>query len=257
MKVILGLKWQLVYALYLRIINISGDMKSLIVSFLVLLQITSCAVIPHETVLLSENIGSDLQVLHSSHRNIVKLYYGKIKDNINTFIDDVYSPYVIHYVLNLQMQEYKKGNPSIYSSIEKAGTIGGKEDTDKALIDMMEFCEAANNQINMKREELLSPILKQEEEVLNVIDSSYHNAIYANSTLTAYLSSLRKVKDTQDKALSIIGLDGLSEQATAKLVDLSEFMDDILEKCEQVDIQSSDAQKQIEEIIGKFQEGIL
>ena len=59
---------------------------------------------------------------------------------------------------------------------------------------MLEFLEAANQQTAAKRNELLSPILNQEKEILTAIDQSYQNLINANATLTAYLVSVRKVK---------------------------------------------------------------
>ena len=221
-----------------------------------LILMTSCAVIPKETVSLSKNIGQDLQTLHSSHVNIVQLYYGKIKNNINTFIDDVYSPYIIHFVLESELRSHKEGKSSIYTSIEKAGTIESKENTDEALNVMLDFYEAAISQINMKRDELLSPIIKQEAEILNAINESYENILYANTTLTAYLSSARKVKETQDKALSLVGFDGLNDKTTEKLVELSNVMDEALKKSEQIDIKSTEAQKQIEGIIEKLKNSI-
>lgn len=81
----------------------------------------SCASIPKETVTLSKTIGSDLQILHDSHRNMVQLYYNGIKLNINTFIDDVYAPFIIHHVLEVELNKHKRGESSIYGIIENAG----------------------------------------------------------------------------------------------------------------------------------------
>ena len=47
------------------------------------------------------------------------------------------------------------------------GKKGGKDETEEALNVMLEFQEAANRQINAKKNELLSPILQQEREVLS------------------------------------------------------------------------------------------
>jgi hypothetical protein len=119
---------------------------------------------------------------------------------------------------------------------------------------MLEFQEAANQQINAKRNELLSPILFQEREILSVIDQSYQNTIYANATLTAYLVSVRKVKESQNEALSIVGLNGLDTTVTNRLVELSGFVDMALEKGEKIDIKSNEAQQQIEDIVNKIKE---
>lgn len=230
-------------------------MKSKFLSIILfLLLMTSCASIPKETVTLSKTIGADLQILHDSHRNMVQLYYSRMKNNISTFIDDVYSPFVIHHVLESELDKYKKGESSIYGIIENAGKKGGKSETEEALNIMLEFHEAANQQITAKRIELLSPLLNQEREILIAIDQSYQNTIYANATLTAYLISVRKVKESQSGALSIIGLNGLDNTTTNKLVELSGFIDIALEKGRAVDIKSNKAQQQIEDIANKIKE---
>jgi hypothetical protein len=227
--------------------------KILVVIFSSLLMV-SCASIPKETVTLSKTIGSDLQVLHASHRNMVQLYYNGIKGNINTFIDDVYAPFIIHHVLEVELNKHRRGESSIYGIIENAGKTGGKNETEEALNVMLEFQEAANQQINVKRNELRSPILQQEREILSTIDQSYQNTIYANATLTAYLVSVRKVKESQNEALSIVGLNGLDTTVTNRLVELSGFVDMALEKGEKIDIKSNEAQQQIEDIISKIKE---
>lgn len=227
-------------------------MKKILIASFVILFINACAVIPKETIILSENIGKDLQTLYSSHRNTIQLYYDKIKNNINTFIDDVYSPYIIHFALESELIEYKAGQPSLYTSILNAGTSGGKEETDNALNNMLNFYQAAIYQIDTKRNEILSPILEQEQQVLKAIDNSYQNALYANSTITAYLLSVRKIKESQDEALATIGLTGINDSTTQKLVELSTFMDQILQESKRIDLKSADAQKQIEEIVNKL-----
>ena len=227
--------------------------KILVVTFSALL-LVSCASIPKETVTLSKTRGSDLQILHDSHRNMVQLYYNGIKLNINTFIDDVYAPFIIHHVLEVELNKHKRGESSIYGIIENAGKKGGKDETEEALNVMLEFQEAANQQINAKKAELLSPILQQEREILSAIDQSYQNTIYANTTLTTYLVSVRKVKESQNEALSFVGLNGLDTTVTNQLVELSGFIDMILEKGEKINIKSDEAQQQIEDIVNKIKE---
>lgn len=65
---------------------------------------------------------------------------------------------------------------------------------------MSQFVEAVNQQIEDKRNKLLTPI-KQENEVLKAINESYSNTFYTNSTITVYLESIRKVKNAQNEAL--------------------------------------------------------
>lgn len=119
---------------------------------------------------------------------------------------------------------------------------------------MLEFTEAANQQILAKKNELLIPLIKQKNEILSAIDRSYRNTIYANATLTAFLESARKVKESQSEALSIVGFGGLDNTITHKLVELSEFIDSAIKKSNTIDVKSDTAEKQIEEIINKVKE---
>lgn len=231
--------------------NMNNKILAVIFSSLLLV---SCASVPKEAVTLSKTIGSDLQTLHDSHRNMVQLYYDGIKLNINTFIDDVYAPFVIHHVLEVELNKYKGGESSIYGIIENAGKNGGKDETEEALNIMLEFQEAANQQINEKKAELLSPIIQQEREILSAIDKSYQNTIYANTTITTYLISARKIKESQNEALSIVGLNGLDTTVTNRLVELSGFIDMVIEKGEKINIKSNEAQQQIEDIVNKIKE---
>jgi hypothetical protein len=180
-----------------------------IVSFL-----SSCSSIPKETVELSKVLGNDIKILQNSHKTTVKLFYDKVIENINAFIDDIYSPFIIHYALKDQLQKYKKKEESIYGVIESAG-INGEEtetETDNALNIMIEFLEDAYTQVEKKRIELLNPIINEKNKILTNINDSYENTIYANSTITGYLESIRKVKESQQEALSIIGLKGKDEE---------------------------------------------
>lgn len=229
-------------------------MKRFSIFFLISILISSCASIPKETVTLSKTIGTDLQIFHDSHSATLKMYYDKIEDNINLFINDIYSPYIIHNVLKAELDKYKKGELSLYGIIENAGKSSDKKGAEDALDIMLEFTEAANQQILAKKDELLIPVIKQKNEILSAIDCSYRNTIYANATLTAFLESARKVKESQSEALSIVGLGSLDNTITHKLVELSGFIDSAIKKGNTIDVKSDTAEKQIEEIINKVKE---
>ena len=215
--------------------------------------LTSCAVIPKETVTLSKTVGEDLLVLHQSHRAAIEILFNRIENDINTFIDNTYSPYIIHTVLQDELNRYKIGDStSLYGIIVNAGMNNTKEATDEAVGIMLEFTEAAKNQIESKREELLVPIIKQKNEIMGNIDSSYQNVIYANSTLTAYLESTRRLKESQGNIISGLGLDGLDDSFTEKLLELSDFMDEAIKVGNTIDTKSDEAQQKIDEIIAKI-----
>ncbi len=209
--------------------------------------LTSCGVsIPRETVDLSKVIGQDIVALHNSHINLVDLFYQKIEDDINKFIDDIYAPYIIHYVLKDELVAYQKGEESLYGTIEKAGRSGNKKETTEALNTMVEFQEEAYSMIDSKRNELLYPILKEKRRLINQTNKSYENVIYANSTITGYLESIRKVKESQNEALSILGIK--DEYVIDTFVKISKETTELLKKAKDIDIKSDDAYEQIENI---------
>jgi hypothetical protein len=219
-------------------------------SILIILSFTilSCVSIPKQTVILSKTLGNDLEVLHNSHRNMANIYFEEIKNNINTFVDEVYSPFVIHYVLKAELKKSKNGNESLYSAIEQAGKTGGKKEIDEALNVMQEFQEAALAQIKFKRNELLAPILIQEREVLGSINQSYENAVYANATVTGYLESVRKVKEAQKEALALVGLKDADVKMISTLLKISHGVNDAIEIGKKIDLESDDAYEQLEKV---------
>jgi hypothetical protein len=215
---------------------------------------TACASLPKETVTLSQTLGSDLIVLHNAHRNIIELHFNKIEDDINSFVNDVYAPFIIHYALKSELKKYKEGNSSLYGIIEIAGKEEGKKESEDAINVMQEFQEAARKQIEKKRSELLTPIIKQRGEIIVAINQSYDNAIYANSTITVYLQSLQKVKSTQQDALSLIGLKGADTLITNSIVQVSEQVEKAVKMGKDIDIKSDDALIQMEKIENQIKE---
>lgn len=229
-------------------------MKKTILLLLITFLISSCISIPKETVELSRALGKDLKVLHTSHRNVVTIYYQKIKDNINIFVKDVYAPYVINFVLKKELSSFKSGQESIFKTLNDAAQNNTATATEKVTKDMQDFLSAANRQIKKKTDELMNPITTQETELLLKIDQAYQNTSYANSTITAYLSSIRKVKATQQEALSMIGLKGIDSLVTTKLLLLSEGVKEAIQKGKEIDTKSENAINQIKEITDKIKE---
>ena len=99
---------------------------------------------------------------------------------------------------------------------------------------------------------MLTPINKQRDEIIRKVNTSYENAIYANSTITGYLKSIRKVKETQQEALSMIGLQGADNLVTNTLVNISDKIEAAVIKGKEIDIKSDQAMQQLEEITNQI-----
>lgn len=230
-------------------------MKHKCIGFLIIiLLVPSCVTIPKETVMLSKTLGNDLVVLHNSHISSVEIYFKKINEDINYLIDEIYAPFVIHYVLKLELKKFQEGDSSIFKTIELAGKKEGKEESENALNEMTDFIAAAQEQIESKRNELLLPVKKQEEKLISYINNSYESVIYANSTITGYLESIRKVKEAQQEAQAMVGLAGADTMVVNTLVKLSSLLEKAIEEGEKIDVKSEDAFKQLEAITNKIKQ---
>ena len=140
----------------------------------------------------------------------------------------------------------------MYTIIEAAGKTGGKEETEEAVQVMVEFQQAAYKQIEVRRKELLTPIIEQELEVLSIINAAYKNIIYANSTITGHLESIRKVKETQKEALKLVGLKGADEKASNILSKISKGVNEVLKIGKDIDIKSDDAYEKFEKALNQM-----
>lgn len=225
-----------------------------IILIVTILIISSCSSVPKETVTLSRTIGNDLRELEKSHTNSVNILFTKINDDIDNFIDEVYTPYIINYVLKAEYSSYQDGEGSIYASMVNAANNNSKKTSAKVLDDMSQFLIAAKNQIESKRKELQMPINTQRTEVINSITNSYQNVIYANSTITGHLESIRKVKEAQDEAASMLGVENANERVNEQLLEISDKVSGAVLKAKEIDLKSDEAYDKLKEIINKIKE---
>ena len=208
----------------------------------------SCASVPPQTVLLSKQLGRDLETVQQSHINIIELHFNDIKNNINAFIDETYSPFIIHYVLEKEYTSYKSGKTSLFLSLEKAATEESQPKTEQAVNDMQDFLMAAKRQIEKKRKELMDPVLSQEKDLLNAVNSSYRNMANANNAITNYLQSVRNIKKSQSEVLNEVGLSGADKMLTENLSKLSNKINSLVMEGRKIDSNSEDAFDKIKNI---------
>jgi|LGVF01.1.fsa_nt_gb hypothetical protein len=226
-------------------------MKRLIVITIGIIFISGCASVPPESVQLSETLGTDLQGLHKSHRTMITLYFGKMKGQINQFVDDVYAPYAISEALKIEMEDFKNGEESLPGLIKDASE-GNNEASVEVLGYMQDFLEITNEDIELMRNELMQPINIQERDLLMKVDNAYQNAINANAALTIHLKSIRKVKDTQSEALKLIGLNNVQEDITDYLIKASDIVEEATKTAKDVDKTSDEVLVKVDELRKKL-----
>lgn len=186
--------------------------------------LSGCAQVPKESVELSVTVGRDLAEIHKAHRELAILFYQRIEDDINDFIDDVYTPYQIQKTL----EEY--GN-LLSSVIREAGRPDPSGEAQKKVIDFLKvYLEEVRNEVETYRRQNLDPIENQKSSLLARIDESYERMHYANSIVTGHLASVVKVHDTQNEILAKLDLADLRVEVGEKAVELSEKLNEFLIK---------------------------
>ena len=180
--------------------------------------VQGCARIPKEAVELSVTVGRDLEEVHRAHQEFALMYFAQIKQDINTFVDEVYKPYIIK------------------TSLEAYDLAGKIEDAQKpnAQLDVLTeldiYVTLVTDNIENFRDSLLSPIEDQEKEVLAAIDDSYQKLQNANSIVTGHLASVRKVTDAQAQLLDRTGIEGLRDKFIDNTVRLSDEINSLVKK---------------------------
>jgi len=228
-------------------------MKSRIAPFIIsFILLTSCVSIPKESLVLSNTLGNDLVILHNSHRYIIQLYYQKIKDNINAYVEEVYAPYFIGKLLNIELERYKNGESSLFKSIEDVSKSPTSEVTKETLNYMEDVLGVVKQNMDQQKESLLSPIETQEKELLNKINRSYENVLLANTSITNYLKSVRKLKETQQEVLSMVGLSAADTTVINNLMIVSEKVNDAVRAGKKIDIESDNALEEIDKLSEKI-----
>lgn len=219
--------------------------------FLLPLMVCGCASIPPEAVVLSHRIGMDLQGLHKAHRNMVQLYYARMRSDVTSLVDEVYAPSVVRFVLEEQVEEYEAGRSSLYGFIESFKD--GNAEKEGCLKEVLEFLEDANQQINAQRDALLTPLLEEEQKALMDVDNAYENIIKANHTIENYLESLRKINESQRQVMSLIGMEGVEDKLNGRALEISEYVENALREGKKIDLTQTDGIQKVGSVMDGIQ----
>ena len=101
-------------------------------------------------------------------------------------------------------------------------------ETSKLGLILLDWSQAAQLQINKKRQEMLKPIDAQEQFILSEIDSAYADLQRSQATIKAYLASVVELKSQQEQATAkIVALEKV-EATMAKLIETNEKLSKVL-----------------------------
>jgi hypothetical protein len=165
-----------------------------------------CATVPKEVVELSYTLGRDVDALHVSYRELVRQHFAHLRAQTTQFIDARWTPVFVKGFI-------RKGE--LLEAARRA-------DARQAEEDVMDWAEAAIEQIQAKRVELLAPIDVEEAALLGTIDAAFSNLLRSNATITAHLNSLREVQEVQDEALQTLQVRELRDEVNGALAAAAE-----------------------------------
>lgn len=187
-----------------------------------MISLTGCATVPRESVELSNTVGRDLEEVHRSHRALASLLFDIMEKDVNTFIDEIYAPaYIKEFATDFRLDNKVRG---IVANAPN-----------NLLPVLIRFVEKSNNAIEQKRAELLDPIKKQRNQVINGIDASYRQIHAAQAVITGHLASVVKVHDAQNELLKNAGLEGMREQLAENTQKASSTIADLIQEAEQAE----------------------
>ena len=203
----------------------------------------ACAQVPKESVELSTTVGRDIAAAHEAHIKLAHTLFARMKGDVDRFVDDVYAPYQIQYVLAKQKERQQTGSPdNLFSVIETATARPNDAQAQKdVLLVMQSIVQHVHDDIEDYRRIRLAPILKQEQDVTAAIDRLYGQIEEGNAVVTAHLASVVKVHEVQDELLKKANLEGLREKVGIQLSNASSRLAEFVDKAKPVEGKIDDA----------------
>jgi len=223
------------------------------------LLLMACAQVPKQSVELSATVGRDIAIVHTAHRELAQVLFGRMQQDINRFVDDVYAPYQIRNTFNRQNELARSSDPEDRKkSLLMAINAAFKPDASQKLQDdvlrgMGRMVSKLRTDVESMRKELLDPLNAQEAEVLGSIDRAYHQLHYANSIVTGHLSSVVKVHETQAELLEAIGIErDIRKEVGNNIAKASDRIGNLVETAEKADAKF----EMVEENVQKLKDAV-
>lgn len=215
-----------------------------------------CVRTPKASVELSTTVGRDIALVRVTHLDLAKTLFGRMKNDVNHFVDQVYAPYQIQFVLSKQKELQASGNPkNLFSMTEKAVAHPTNSEAQKeVLLVMQAIVEMVHEDVEEFRQARLAPILKQEREMLDAIETSYDQIQRGNATVTAHLASIVQVHEAQDEIFQKVGLKDLREKVSLKLSSTSSKLAEFVSKAKPIDDRLDDATTKVKDLTKKLDE---
>lgn len=198
----------------------------------------ACAQVPQSSVRLSHSITDDVVAMQAAHKTFINYYYDSLEVQANNLIDNKYRPSLIRQVIEQDVDKFKmpdKKYQSLFNAIQMSfidNTNMSQSDLEQAqanaMAGMKVFYTKIDNMVESERKKLLDPLKSQRQKLMADVDANYSNIVKKNAAITALLSTVVDVQETQQQLYVMAGAKGdLREQAGDELSKLTGKIDEI------------------------------
>jgi hypothetical protein len=195
----------------------------------VLLLVFGCASAPRETVELAEIVDRQIAEMQASHEKFVRLYYGKLRDDVDHFMEQKWIPQFLANAVEgtgPSSEQFRNDLDMAYKlatldweSVEidriqdddvkqvVRGALKKLVAQEQATLGMvlLDFSKAAQEQISKRRKSLIQPIDEQEGYVLDQLRAGYADLQRGSTAIKGYLMSVVDLVEQRDVILRKVG----------------------------------------------------
>jgi hypothetical protein len=182
----------------------------------------SCASIPKEVVELSYRMGEDMASVHLSYRALIRAHFGSLKTNRLRYLNDEYAPLFIRtWIADGRLRDIVKGEVVWSEQANDFVKPSPGHEESELLESVTMWSNAAIEQIESKKSELLTPLDSSEQQLQSLVDEAFNRLYRGNAAITAHLNSLREVQAVQDSFLSALNIRDLRDKINNLLAQVS------------------------------------
>ena len=205
-------------------------MKKLCLVGLSLLLSACVATVPKEVVELSYKMNQDMTHVEHAYTDLVRQYIAVLKKQREDYLYNEWVPDLLEgWIQEGMLIEMAQGKVVYDDQIEDFVSVDKLNRIDQ-LSSIKDWALVATNEIEAKRQELITPLEKAESTIIAEIQQSFGLLKQGNQTITAHLNSIREVQDIQNKLLESVDLEQLRNSINQQLSELSDQAEKGLDK---------------------------
>ena len=177
----------------------------------IFIAVSGCISLPRDAVQLSTELGARVSESRAAHLTLVRTYMAEKRERVDEFM---FKEWIPEFARQVFKQE------GIKKEWER---VAASSDTGERLEFITGLGVMLQQQINMKRSEIMGPVDQMERLLLERINVHYDEMLTANATITAFLDSATSVRERQQTTMKIF-------HAEDKLSGLTASADELVDK---------------------------